>query len=311
MLENPLSRTVHNVPNATSQSVPLDELGQSVIPRSYISEHKIKEIAVEKYRCSGKGITFNDVRQRFHVKKAQAQRSLKHFHAKGILFTAEDLSTRGIDLAQNTNPQKYFPVCIKSDIIQDLKKRNCVLVQATGVNLQKKDISNTLEHQKAQSFIQVLMQLPFAPLYIHKLQLRLSIDKQYYKELTHKEGRINRAKIHEDIIGRRHVTYTFSPNGTVEIAVKSSDTPFKLETDEDETVLFSFLGQVKDRLLYRIGDIRERHIPPIMEWVLKACDLNKDVEIQYNCQLTLPDIQLKYAGKVFRQYVKSLHDKAV
>ena len=37
-------------------------------------------------------------------------------------------------------------------------------------------------------------------------------------------------------------TYTFSPNGTVEIAVKSSDTPFRLETDEDESVIFSFLG---------------------------------------------------------------------
>ena len=29
------------------------------------------------------------------------------------------------------------------------------------------------------------------------------------------------------------------------------------------------------------------------------------------CQLTLPDIQLKHADRVFRLYVKSLHDKAV
>ena len=48
-----------------------------------------------------------------------------------------------------------------------------------------------------------------------------------------------------------------------------------------------------------------------MEWVLKACDLNKDVEIDDKAQLTLPDIQLKYADTVFRQYVKCLHDKAV
>ena len=27
--------------------------------------------------------------------------------------------------------------------------------------------------------------------------------------------------------------------------------------------------------------------------------------------MTLPDIQLKYAGRVFRLYIKSLHDKAV
>ena len=139
----------------------------------------------------------------------------------------------------------------------------------------------------------------------------LSIDKQYYKELAQKEGHINRAKPYEEIIGRRHVTYTFSPNGTVEIAVKSSDTPFKLETDEDESIIFSFLGQVRDRLLYHVSDIRERHIPPIMNWILKACDLNKDVEIDDTCQITLPDIQLKYADRVFRLYIKSLQDKAV
>jgi hypothetical protein len=104
---------------------------------------------------------------------------------------------------------------------------------------------------------------------------------------------------------------SFSPNGTVEISVKSSDTPFRLETEQDESVIFSFLGQIRDRLLYHVSDIRERHIPPIMEWVLKVCDLNKDVNIQDTCQMTLPDIQLKYADRVFRLYVKSLHDKAI
>jgi hypothetical protein len=254
---------------------------------------------------------------------------LKHFHARGILFTAEDLINQGIDLIQNTNPQQYFPTCIKADIIEGFKNRKNVPVEPTGVNLSKGSLNphyssssspsssrhplpDNLEHQKAQSFLDVLAHLPFAPLYIHKLLLMLFIDKQYYKELAQKEGRINRAKTYEEIIGRRHITYTFSPNGTVEIAVKSSDTLFRLETDEDESVIFSFLGQVRDRLLYHVSDIRERHIPSIMQWVLKACDLNKDVEIQYNCcQMTLPDIQLKYADRVFRLYVKSLHDKAV
>jgi hypothetical protein len=126
-----------------------------------------------------------------------------------------------------------------------------ILVGPTGVNLSNSSLisnrhlplSTNLEYQKAQSFLDILVQLRFAPLYIHKLQLRLSIDKQYYKELAQNEGRINRAKTHEEIIGRRHVTYTFSPNGTVEIAVKSTDTPFKLESGEDESAIFSFLGQ--------------------------------------------------------------------
>ena len=119
----------------------------------------------------------------FRVKKHQAQRSLKYFHSKHILFTAEDLINQGIDFIQNTNPQQYFPSYIKADIIQDLKKRHSVLVEPTGVNLSKGSlISNNLEDQKARSFFDILIHLPFAPLYMHKLQLKLSIDKQYYKE---------------------------------------------------------------------------------------------------------------------------------
>jgi hypothetical protein len=48
-----------------------------------------------------------------------------------------------------------------------------------------------------------------------------------------------------------------------------------------------------------------------MEWVLIQCDLNRDIEIDDNMQLTLPDIQMKYANREFRSYVKSLQDKAV
>jgi hypothetical protein len=40
-----------------------------------------------------------------------------------------------------------------------------------------------MEHQKAQSFLEVLIRLPFAPLYIHKLKLMLYIDKESYAEL--------------------------------------------------------------------------------------------------------------------------------
>jgi hypothetical protein len=47
-----------------------------------------------------------------------------------------------------------------------------------------------------------------------------------------------------------------------------------------------------------------------MEWTLKACDLNKDIEIDDIAQLTLPDIQMKYASSVFRGYVKITEGKA-
>jgi hypothetical protein len=64
-------------------------------------------------------------------------------------------------------------------------------------------------------------------------------------------------------------------------------------------------------LLHYVSDIHERGVPEITEWILNACDLNKDIEINDKAQLSLPDIQLKYADQVFRMYIKSLHDKAV
>ena len=47
-----------------------------------------------------------------------------------------------------------------------------------------------------------------------------------------------------------------------------------------------------------------------MEWTLKACDLNKDIQLSDKAQITLPDIQLTYADRVFRLYVKIMEDKA-
>ena len=207
---------VKNVPVQLDGNVPVDELGHGTFPRRYISEYNIKQIATEKYKSSGDGITFEDLTTRFPIKRPQAQRSLKHFHARGILFTGVDFINQGIDLIQNTNPQQYFPTCIKADIIEGFKKRKNVQVQPTGVNLSKGSLnphyssssssssrhplSDNLEHQKAQSFLDVLAHLPFAPLYIHKLQLMLSIDKQYYKELAQKESHINRANLMKKLL---------------------------------------------------------------------------------------------------------------
>src|SRR6188472_29380 len=138
MSDNSLSsstiKTPKSVPLATGESVPLAELGHCTVPGRHISEHKVKEIAIEKYKCSGYGITFEDLTKGFPVKKSQAQRSLKHFHAKSVLFTAQDLVCQGINLLENKSPQQYFPACIKPRIIENLKRRN-VLVEPTGVNL--------------------------------------------------------------------------------------------------------------------------------------------------------------------------------
>ena len=310
--------SVKSVPVQMGGSVPDYGVGH-IVGCNRISQRSIEGIAVEKFKSCGLGITFEDIQIQFRIKKPRAQRSLKHFHDKGVLFTAQSLISQGIFIIQNTNPQQYFPSCIRAEIIENLK--NSVPVEATGVNLPKDTLnqgssskhasSSSLENQKAQSFLDVLIQLQYVPLHIHKFQLTLHVNKEYYNQLPQNEGHINRAKRHEEHIGTRHVNYTLSPNGTVEIAVKSSDTPFKLQTDDDELAIFSFLGQVRNRLLYLVRDPKERHVPSVMEWVLKQCDLNKDAEINDKAQVTLPDIQLKTAARVFRIYVKSLKDRAV
>jgi hypothetical protein len=68
--------------------------------------------------------------------------------------------------------------------------------------------------------------------------------------------KLNVAIFFDEKANEQHVTYIFSPNGTVEVSVRSSDTPFRLETDQDESVIFSFLGQVRDRPLYHVSDMR-------------------------------------------------------
>jgi hypothetical protein len=136
----------------------------------------------------------------------------------------------------------------------------------------------------------------------------LFIEKGYYHTLQLESAPRNKAKLYEEYIGKTLTKYTY---GTVEVAVRCSDNPFKLETDDDVNILFSFLGQVKDRMLYHLADPRERMVPPIVDWRLIQCDVNKDVEITDKMQLTLPDIQLMYAWRVFRAYVKLMGEKAV
>jgi hypothetical protein len=95
------------------------------------------------------------------------------------------------------------------------------------------------------------------------------------------------------------------------IFVACSNNPFKLEDEGYESILYSFLGQVRDRLLYLVTDPHERMVPPLTNWVLTGFDINKDITVTDMLQLSAVNIQLKDANRVFRLYIKSLGDKAV
>ena len=312
MKNNSFIPAIRNGPN-NNENGPDHELDHLLPRHRKITRIGLAELALQKYLKNGSGIDFTDVQGYFGYNKSKSQRILKRSCTTWLDKDGNKRDPILIRLSTRTKPQKFYPTSIKADIIEDFKKRENELIGATGVNLSisADPISNAVGYQKAQNFLDVLTQLPFFPLHIHRLLLKLSIDKEYYQTLTQKAALINRAKRFEEPIGRRYVTYTFSPNGRVEIGVRTSDTPFKLETEEDEVILFSFFGQVRDRLIYLVADPREREVPQITNWILKGCDLNKDVEIDEKAQLYLPDIQLKFAYQVFRMYVKSLHSRAV
>ena len=103
--------------------------------RKYKTKDIVEKIAIEKYQKNGLGITIEDIEGNFSINKAKAQRKLKYFHERDILFTANDLILEGITVLKNTSPQQYFPTCIKSKIVEGLSKRENVLVNPTGLTI--------------------------------------------------------------------------------------------------------------------------------------------------------------------------------
>jgi len=280
--------------------------------RKRISKTEIEWLAIEKYKRCGKRLSFSDIVNRFGCSKTKAQRILKDCCSKRVDNAESRPAPILFRLPKRTKPQLYFPSIIRADILENLRNRENVLIEPTGLNLSSysnNPISNALDYQKARYFLDVLKQIRFSPLCIHKLQLQLSINSEVYHDVKHEFNKYNRVKVHLERIGS--VKYLIYPNGRVLVYIACSDTPFKLETDNDVSFLFAFLGQVRDRLLYVLSDVRERFVPSIMDWRLLECDVNKDVIINDIMQLTLPDILLKAADRVFRLYVKSLHDKSV
>ncbi|MGB8936407.1 MAG: hypothetical protein WCC17_15030 [Candidatus Nitrosopolaris sp.] len=157
-------------------------------------------------------------------------------------------------------------------------QRGIVPIHLTEPSSSNAPLSN-LEQQKAQNLLDILFTLGRSPLYIHKLQLQLSLESRYYIDIQKNCSKYNKAKQHEEKVGKSIVKYLVYPNGKVMVFVACSNNPIKLEDEADESILYSFLGQVRDRLLYLVTDPHERIVPPIIKWVLTGCDINKDITV--------------------------------
>ncbi len=146
---------------------------------------------------------------------------------------------------------------------------------------------------------------------MHKIRLHTTIDRDYYREIEGIPRDKNKAKVFEENVGTAHIQYVYSPNGKVEVQISCSRNPYRIETESDESILFSFFGQIRDRMIFHLHDDRERMVKPLMDWTVVQCDLNRDVEVEDSMHLTFPSIQLKHVDRVFRIYIKSLGMKTV
>jgi hypothetical protein len=286
-----------NRPNDVIENRPIKQLVHSYGRGKWISDIELQELAQKKYEINGKGITIYDL-IKLGCSQLKAQRRLKNAitgkeDKQGILFTLDRKS-----------PQQYYPTRLKPQIIEHIKKQNRP-INPTGVSLFQHPY---FEKLKARYVSELLSLLQNEPISIHKIHLKLFIDKNYYDEINIEQvTHGNKSKSHETNIGSRNVKYQVYPDGTVMIYVSCSNTPFKLAVEEDVSSFFSFLGQVKDRLVYFLSDFSEQAIPPIMDWILVQCDLNKDIGINIIEQLSIPNLQLRIHDRIFRLYVKSIN----
>jgi hypothetical protein len=187
-----------NVPIQYGENVPKEQLDRTSNLSKRISKKKIEEHAIQKYRTCGQGIDFSDV-MKFSCSKTKAQRILKDCCHQRILFSSP----------KRTSPQRYYPSVLKADILEKLKQKGTVPIELTEVTScnallseATKTSSNTplsnLEQQKAQNLLDILSSFGRCPLYIHKLQLQLTLEPMYYSDIQKNCLKYNKAKQHEE-----------------------------------------------------------------------------------------------------------------
>ena len=271
-----------------------------------ITSKEIEEMAVEVFDKGKSWITYADLTDKFGIRKQRAQRKLKDCCNRKILFAPG-----------NHKPQRYYPTKLKSRVIEYLSKRT-VLVDPTGVSLSshssypssKSPLSNCFEPLIIQSLEDyVLPLLQTVPPNFHNMHFTTKITSECYTEddIQHLPGvRGNKGKRLFEIIGNARVVYTFYPKGTVNIEVKCSNNPFKLETEIDHARILVFLGQLQGRLVSFLKDPHERIVPEIMDWYLTECDINRDVKVSDWLHFTGIKIQVRHLDHLFRIYIKSM-----
>jgi hypothetical protein len=291
--------------NAVRKNGPKDDLDQYTAPRKKIKLGDVKNFVEKRFDRLKKGTTFANLEKEFGVSKRWAQRILKRGRQMGVFFTPV-----------RKNPEEYFPESRHFKVIEHINNQKNVLKGTTGTSRFNSPLSFAIEQQKASNFLEVLLFAKYISRQINKIELEPVINRKeflktdYYHMLSVKEWPQNQGKLLVESIDEREINFVHYENGAIMITIACSKKPFNIETEEDIINLFSFFGQVRDRLENQICDRKGRIVGQIGDWILKQCEVNKDIPITDSAQLTLPDIQLSTANRVFRSYVKNLQGHA-
>jgi hypothetical protein len=271
--------------------------------RRYVRADEIENLAFNKYKENGRGVTNNDLLANgLALNKRQAQTTLKYCFRRGILFTAS-----------HCRPQQYYPSCLRSEILEAKMSKN-IPINPTGVGYYYDQFhsSSPPDQNYTESVIiqtlqgYVLPMLPKAPLFIHNMHFKLKISPDCYHELNLSTWKRNHGKHYPDMIGKVRVDYVLYANGTVDVYTQSSQNPHRLETETDRSRLLAFFGQLRDRLVTFLMDKHERLVPDIMNWELTECDINKDIKVSDLLLLCGIKIQVKHFDRLFSIYIKSM-----
>jgi hypothetical protein len=102
-------------------------------------------------------------------------------------------------------------------------------------------------------------------LYIHKLQIKTTVDNKNYYLLNLPVHGI--AKVHKEKIGQAHgshnVEYYIHTNGTLMLCISCSYNPFRLCEEQDISKIMIFFGRVEDRLKNLLSDNGDKVVSPV------------------------------------------------
>jgi hypothetical protein len=179
---------------------------------------------------------------------------LKYHKRKGTLFTL-----------QAQRPQQYCPSSIKSHIMENFQRSTPIdpigVASSNPLDVSKHPLSNCMEPVIVQTLEgYVLPLLPKAPLFVHNIHLKTKVSRECYEELDLPTQMTNHGKYHTEIIGNTHVDCILYSSGTVNVNTSCSRNPYKFETEEDRSRIIAFFGQIRDRLIVLMINMKDLYL---------------------------------------------------